>query len=194
MNRAARLLGVAGLLVLGASVFAVSLSRQFGGPLSSSDADGETLVVEEGSGDDDAPPSGADLLAAYGSHRAGQPVADPFVWQEATATVAATPAGEVAPTTNQPFEPLPLTVTLVLLADPVARAVVDARVVGPGDEVAAGVVTRVTREGIEVRNGIHRLFYELRRPWPRGYDAPETKGDDNPGDNTTEGTERNERK
>lgn len=181
MNRAARICGVAGLLVVGATVFAMALRRQFGGPLRSS-GDGETLVVDE-AGRGEAP-AGADLLAAYGSYRVGQAVANPFVWF-ATATVPAAPGGEVAPATAQPFEPVPMTVSLVLLADPVARAVVDARVVGPGDQVAAGVVTRVTREGVEVQHGDRRLFYELRRRWPRGYDAPQRSDDDQRGDDTT---------
>jgi hypothetical protein len=164
------LLALAGLacFVFGRALFGLLRGTPAPAAAGQSDAGAEEPAAETAGARTDV-----DLLAAYGSFVPGTAVAQPFAWVPAVAPPA--PGGEVStPAPDQPgeFRPVPLNVSLVLLAGRAARAVVDGQIVGIGDRVAAGSVRRITHAGIEVDASARTLFYELRRAWPRGYEPP----------------------
>ena len=59
-------------------------------------------------------------------------------------------------------------ISLVMMTG-VPRAVVDGRVVGVGDAIAAGTVTAIDAHGVEVDTGSRHLYYDLVGPYPREF-------------------------
>lgn len=157
------------------------------GPIDSTQADPD----EDGDATDE--PIGrrgarlGDLLLVVGSYRAGDELGKGYRAVEAAvvatpqAVPPAAPAGEVvsiaAPRPAEPpravpgFEPKPMNVTFVMVGGELSRACVDGVIVGVGAKVAAGVITAIRHEGVEVRSGTLTLFYDLDGPLPREYRA-----------------------
>jgi hypothetical protein len=166
----AKTIGIAALLALACLVFGRAVLRLVRGPQAPAAASGDIDAgVDDPLAETPAGQAGVDLLAAWGSFRPGTAVAQPFAAMDSIEPAA--PAGEArtAPAGATGATPAPLDVSLVMLAGSAARAVVDGRVVGAGDRVAAGILKRIAPDGIEVLDGARTLFYELRRRWPRGH-------------------------
>jgi len=112
----------------------------------------------------------ADLLRQHGVLPATVQVGSPFRAPQAVeARVGRAGDGEFA---GEQWEPPALNVTLIFHAGDVRRASVDGAVVGVADSLAGGTVTRIERDGIELRLRGTLLFYELQSPYPRGYEPP----------------------
>lgn len=129
-------------------------------------------------GDGQAVPRGADLLAVFGSYARSKPV--PMVFCAAAAAPASTPNGPLAAPLAEPSRPLAegawrgpdpasMRVTLLMVGAEVQRAVVDGRVVGVGDVVAAGRVVSIQKDLLRVQVGERFSTYDLEDEWPREF-------------------------
>ena len=117
-----------------------------------------------------------DLLSLFGSYQPGDTVCNGF--REA-GFPPASPLVEMAPRGmdlrdlgwgDRP-DPAAMRVTLIMITASAVRAAVDGAVVGVGDRVASGVVTRIVEDGIEVGAGGDSLFYDVEMPYPREFRA-----------------------
>ncbi len=169
-------------LAVGGWFFVQNLLGEFGakgGP-------GSMLSIQDPSDEEDLTeiPAGTksvDLLAVVGSCDLLRPVPTPFLMDPRF--IPASPgAGDLnadsrpasdKPKSSDPNAPPPMTISLILRAGDAQRAVVDNRVVGIGDSVAAGTVKRIAAEGIEIEMvGGRSWFYTIQAPYPLGYEAP----------------------
>lgn len=174
-----RLVAACAALAVGAIVCAAGLASTFGGAPTAvhrQAATGAGPAVERGPAADgpeaDGPAAVGDLLAACGSYGGEGPVPHVFAPPGPAASPARTVRGgrsEAGAGLWEGPDPPPLRVGFVLVADGVARAVVDGRVVGVGDRVAGGAVVAIARDHVQVRGAERTLTYDLTDPWPREF-------------------------
>ncbi len=186
------------LVVAGTGVLGVNIWKQSQGPTAYEGPDdygmdgsdlpplGDELEDHTGMDSPDARPDdesrsthrlGVDLLALCGSFERGKSVPDRFRSLAIVADASTTPAPGVEQMPQDSIrwetepDPPEMVVSLTMRTGGVARASIDGAIVGVGDRVAAGEVTRIEEHGIEVDTGRYRLFYDMDMPFPREFRA-----------------------
>ncbi len=145
-------------------------------PLSTAGGDVNAIRDEEPTDVEGAAPVRTDLgdlLLQVGSYRQGQKLGSAFR-RLSPQPVASAPAGETAALAaagGLAFEPVPMRVSFVMVGGDLTRACVDGIIVGLGATVAAGTITAIRHEGVEVQTHGQTLFYDLTAPLPREYRA-----------------------